>query len=304
VRAAAAKFLWRDEYAIFRNTEPIDSGRCLLRSGIGGRALLTKRKTAKNPRVALASQLLARLLGHFGLRLQRAAENGTGAAAASQRYYKPAPTCQIPELPTLYSLFLGERSDGLFVEVGAFDGISFSNSSCLAEAGWSGILIEPISGFAEECRRRYRGNNRIQVVEAAVGAENSTADIWVGGAFSSTCDEVVARYRCLQWSKAAMDGATRLSVRQLTLDEILHAANPAGKAVDVLIVDVEGAQTAVFQGFSIDRWRPNMIIAELLHTHPELHDISCNDAALQQSIVQAGYCVVFKDCINTVFVRA
>ena len=29
-----------------------------------------------------------------------------------------------------------------------------------------------------------------------------------------------------------------------------------------------------------------------------------DDAALQQNIVQAGYCVVFKDCINTVFVRA
>ena len=31
---------------------------------------------------------------------------------------------------------------------------------------------------------------------------------------------------------------------------------------------------------------------------------SVDDAALQQNIVQAGYCVVFKDCINTVFVRA
>jgi len=254
--------------------------------------------------VALASQLVNGLLGRIGLRLQRLPENGAGEAPATQHYYEPAPTCQIPELATLYSLFVGERSDGLFVEVGAFDGISFSNSSCLAQVGWSGILIEPIPRFAEACRTRYRGNNRIQIVEAAVGAENSTVEISLGGPFSSTNDAVVTRYRSLEWSKAAVHGSTRLSVRQLTLDEILGAANLAGKPVDVLIVDVEGAEAAVFQGFSIERWRPKMIIAELSHTHPDLHDISWNDAVLQQNIVQAGYFVVYKDSINTVFARA
>jgi FkbM family methyltransferase len=254
--------------------------------------------------VAFALQLLNGLLGSVGLHVQRVPENGAGEAPAGQPYYKPAPTCQIPELATLYCLFLGERSDGVFVEVGAFDGISFSNSSCLAEVGWSGILIEPIPAFAAQCRTRYRGNGRIQIIEAAVGAENATVDISVGGAFTSTCDEVVTRYRSLRWSKAAVQGSTRLSVRQFTLDEILDAANLAGKPVDVLIVDVEGAEQAVFQGFSIDRWRPKMIIAELSHTHPDLHDIARNDAMLQQHIVQAGYCVAFKDRINTVFARA
>ena len=253
---------------------------------------------------ALASRLLTALLGRVGLRLQRVPGNGAGKAPATRHYYQPAPTCQIPELASLYSLFLGERSDGLFVEVGAFDGISFSNSSCLAEVGWSGILIEPIPGFAEECRRRYRGNDRIQIVEAAVGAEHSTVEIAVGGPFTSTNDEVFTRYGRLEWSKAAVHGSTRLRVQQLTLDEVLDAANPAGKPVDVLIVDVEGAEKAVFQGFSIDRWRPNMIIAELSHTDPELHDICWNDAVLQQDIVAAGYFVVYKDRINTVFARA
>jgi FkbM family methyltransferase len=265
-------------------------------------ALLTT--TGTTGRVTRASQLVNGLLGRVGWRLQRLPQNGVGGARARQLYYKPTPTCQISELATLYSLYLGERSDGLFVEVGAFDGISFSNSSCLAEVGWSGILIEPIPSFADECRTRYRGNDRIQIVEAAVGAENSTVEISVGGPFTSTNDEVVTRYHSLKWSKAAVQGATRLIVRQLTLDEILHAVNLAGNSIDVLIVDVEGAETGVFQGFSIDRWRPKLIIAELSHTHPDFHDISWKDAVLQQKIVQAGYIVVYKDYINTVFARA
>jgi hypothetical protein len=114
----------------------------------------------------------------------------------------------------------------------------------------------------------------------------------------------MTRYGSLEWSKAAVHDSTRLRVRQLTLDEVLHTANLAGKPVDVLIVDVEGAEKAVFQGFSIDRWRPKIIIAELSHTHPDLHDISRNDAVLQQNIVHAGYSVVYKDRVNTVFARA
>jgi FkbM family methyltransferase len=254
--------------------------------------------------VASALQLVNALLGRVGLRLQRVPEHRAGEAPGTRHYYQPTPTCQIPELASLYSLFLGERSDGLFVEVGAFDGIRFSNSSCLAEVGWSGILIEPVPSFAEACRTLYRGNDRIRIVEAAVGATNSTVEISVGAEFTSTNDQVMARYGNLEWSKAAVRGATRLTVRQLTLDEILEAANLAGAAVDVLIVDVEGAEQAVFQGFSIDRWRPKMIIAELSHTHPDLHDICGNDATLLQEIVDSGYAVVYKDHINTVFARA
>jgi FkbM family methyltransferase len=253
--------------------------------------------------VALAAQLVNSLLGHVGLRLQRI-DNATVDPETVAAYYRLAPTCQIAELATLYSLFLGERRQGVFVEVGAFDGISFSNSSCLAEAGWAGVLIEPIPAFAAKCRSRYRDNERIQVIEAAVGAENSTVEISIGGHFTSTNDEVTARYGQLEWSKAAVRKPTRLTVRQSRLDDILEAALPAATSVDVLIVDVEGAEQAVFDGFSMQRWRPRMIIVELSHTHPDLHDISRNDAVLQQRIVQAGYSVVYKDRINTVFVRA
>ena len=72
----------------------------------------------------------------------------------------------------------------------------------------------------------------------------------------------------------------------------------------VTIVDVEGAEASVFAGFSISRWKPTMIIAELTHTHPDLHVISAGDAHLQSAIQKAGYSVVYKDAINTVFARA
>ncbi|HEX4240904.1 MAG TPA: FkbM family methyltransferase [Steroidobacteraceae bacterium] len=242
------------------------------------------------------------VLGRVGLELRAAGRGGRKADAALGEFYRPAGTCQVRELATLYRLFLGERREGLFVEVGAFDGISFSNSSCLADAGWHGVLIEPIPRFAQQCRERYRGNDRIRIIEAAVGAGESQVEITVAGPFTSTNGNVVERYRSLEWSSTALEGASVITVPQRPLDGILEEAG-GGRALDVLIVDVEGAEDAVFSGFSLERWRPRMIIVELSHTHPDLHAISAHDALLQRSIASAGYAVVYKDSINTVLAR-
>jgi len=166
-------------------------------------------------------------------------------------------------------MFLGERGNGFFVECGAFDGISYSNSSCLADAGWSGILIEPIPEFAKMCRERYIDNPRIQIVETAVGANTELINISVAGPLTTSNNLLLQSYSEIQWAKSAVSDARTISVPQKTLDDIL-AATDTSKQIDVLIVDVEGAEDSVFKGFTFDIWRPKMVIVELVHTHPDL----------------------------------
>ena len=243
-------------------------------------------------------------LRRVGFRLERIAPESDGESVAPvppSSFYKPSPSCQVSELATLYRLFLGERTDGFFVEVGAYDGISFSNSSCLAEAGWHGILIEPVPQFAQACRDRYRGNERIKVVETAIGAINSSVEINVADFLTTTNNALLAGYRNIDWAKESVKETTALTVSQRLLDDVLETSAP-NKPIDVLIVDVEGAEASVFAGFTFERWRPRMIIVELAHTHPDLHSVSTADADLQRQIEKWGYSIVYKDSINTVFV--
>lgn len=239
------------------------------------------------------------VLGTVGLSLQRVGRQPDASEPSTAGFYRPPASCQIRELATLYRLFLGERRDGLFVEVGAYDGITFSNSSCLADVGWHGILIEPVPDFAEACRQRYRGNDRVQVIQAAVGATNEPIEITVAGVLSTTDQGLLAKYRELEWAKGDVEHARTLTVTQRTLDDVLDAA-AVNRQIDVLIVDVEGAEAAVFAGFTVLRWRPRMIIAELSHTHQDLHARSA-DAGLQRQIESWGYSVIYKDEINTIF---
>jgi FkbM family methyltransferase len=39
--------------------------------------------------------------------------------------------------------FFGEDSSGRFLDIGAYDGVTFSNVRRLWELGWSGVLVEP-----------------------------------------------------------------------------------------------------------------------------------------------------------------
>ena len=87
-----------------------------------------------------------------------------------------------------------------------------------------------------------------------------------------------------------------------TLDKLLEE-NKVSAKFDVLVVDVEGFEGAVFEGFTISRWLPKMIIAELADTHPDLSVTAASDATLSAKIEAGGYRIVYKDSINTVFVH-
>jgi hypothetical protein len=239
-------------------------------------------------------------LRRLGFRLQKISPEQVSETKSPPSFYSPTSSCQIPELASLYSIFLGERSNGFFVECGAYDGISYSNSSCLADAGWSGILIEPIPEFAKLSRERYISNPRVQVVEVAVGSKADNIDINIAGPLTTSSDNLILNYSQIEWSKPWVNNTRTISVPQRTLDDILEET-ATSKQIDVLIVDVEGAEDSVFKGFTLEIWCPKMIIVELAHTHPDLHVIASMDAELQKTIQNHGYSIVYKDKINTVF---
>lgn len=237
-------------------------------------------------------------LGAARLRLERIP---APVDRAGQDFYRPPQSCQISNLGFLYELAFGKRANGYFVEVGAFDGETFSNSSFLADLGWTGVLIEPMPAFAEMCRERHRQND-VTVVDKAVGASSGLVSLYAAGALSSTSERQIEEYRHVDWAQESVRSAQPVTVELTTLDELLLAAEaPIG--FDLLVVDVEGGESAVFEGFDIDHWRPKIMIVELADTHPDLQTTRVADAALGRSIAERGYGVLYKDSINTVFFR-
>ena len=217
-------------------------------------------------------------------------------------YYEQQESCQVPQLDFLFQLFLGRKESGVFVEIGAHDGVSCSNTWGLARRGWTGYLVEAIPEYAEKCRQNHKGHKNVIVEEIAIGAtEGEEVTFNIGGQLTTANTELNLEYKEISWAKSIIT-STQIQVVIKRLDTFLeeHGISPS---FDLLVIDVEGFEAQVFSGFELPKWRPKMLIVELTDTHPDLRTNANSDAYLGQEILSKNYQIVYKDCINTVFVH-
>jgi FkbM family methyltransferase len=212
---------------------------------------------------------------------------------------------QMLELAALYGRWFGARTDGSFVEVGAYDGETLSNTACLADRGWRGLYVEPVPDYAVRCRRRHARNPRVLVAECAVGAAAGTVELQVRGLLSGIAEGHQRAFDVAGWA-AGFPRERRIKVPQQPLDAVLEAATIA-PGFELLVVDVEGYEAAVFEGFDIARWRPTMMIVELCdggQDYSGFPDLAREHAGVRARLLAAGYAAVHVDSVDTVFVSA
>ncbi len=197
-----------------------------------------------------------------------------------------------------------ERPHGYFVEVGAYDGITLSNTYFLEQMGWTGVLIEPIQPLWERAAALRR---RSHVVHAACGKRGSSgvAKFTVAQnvpvlSFLSADDE--HRERCLR------EGATLIEteVPFTTLTDVLVRARnqppPSGTpwrdggwSIDVVSIDTEGCELDVLDGFDLERFRPRVLVME--------NDRPAGEA-IEPHLAERGYRKFHRQKINDFYVRA
>ena len=145
--------------------------------------------------------------------------------------------------------FLGD-APGVFVDVGAHDPVAGSQSHHLEQAGWTGILVEPLA----DCARRLRAERRARVFEVAAGApedDGQERPFILAGSLSTLAAHTVV-------APEVHRTVGRVLVR--TLDSMLAEAGI--DRLDFISIDVEEAQHAVLRGFSIARFRPRLMLVE------------------------------------------
>lgn len=65
-------------------------------------------------------------------------------------------------------LFFGGKKDGFYVDIGANDGVSFSNTYIFEQFGWNGICVEPLPDIFSKLRQ----NRKCACYNVAVAAES------------------------------------------------------------------------------------------------------------------------------------
>ena len=190
------------------------------------------------------------------------------------------------------------------------------------------VVVEPCaasSSFAllhNDCAHTSSAvpNEELAAVAAAVtsmvlccSSANSAADTSVtvaaAAVFSSAVVDVAARTNCADSIAVACTSAAVACPPWLGLEpglDTLMEKIEVPKEFDVLVVDVEGKEAEVFKTFELDEWKPKMLIVELEdghHSFQKYEGLIKEIKGLREYIKSKGYVEVFRDYINTVFVR-
>ena len=150
---------------------------------------------------------------------------------------------------------LGEKRNGYFVEFGAWDGVTLSNSYMLeTEFGWAGIVAEPSRRLASTLAESRRcaidtrcvwsdSNEKLTFAEVKNLVENSTLEQFVK---ADCCDR---------------SDAIKYTIETVSLNDLLEQ-HGAPTEIDYLSIDTEGSEFEILKACDFNRWRFSAITVE------------------------------------------
>lgn len=187
---------------------------------------------------------------------------------------------QAEEDKIVYERYFSSKRNGIFLELGALDGVTYSNTKFFEDTmGWSGILIEPIPENYERCRKI---RPRSLVYNCIVSSNPDPMEIYVNGAVSSV-KEHTSEHHYNGWHRPI--NAKSIIVACRRLDDILHGAGI--RHIDFWSLDVEGAEYEVLKTMDWDI-TVKVICIETLGDESMVN--SCRDILRQQGFRFDGPC--------------
>jgi FkbM family methyltransferase len=136
-----------------------------------------------------------------------------------------------------------------FIDIGANDGVLFSNTYLFAKKGAKGVCIEPSLKTFRKMRLNHLCNSKVKCVYAAVSDFNGNIYIKEKG-YESTLSTV---------SKFNSKGSKKVPCK--TFDNILKEF-PIFNTVDLLSIDVEGHEEEVLRGLNSNKFSAKIVVIE------------------------------------------
>lgn len=143
--------------------------------------------------------------------------------------------------------YFGERT-GSFLDVGANDGVTFSNTWALTQLGWSGICVEPSHAAYVRLCNNYGSPSlaRVQCWPAAITPTDGPIDLYDSGTHLKQGDvallSTTVPSEMDRWKKSG-ETFTKTTVRGITFETLMKETGISH--YDFINIDCEGLDVAV-----------------------------------------------------------
>lgn len=150
--------------------------------------------------------------------------------------------------------FFNNKKNGFFVDVGAHDGIRFSNSYFFEQTlGWQGLCIEPIKNAYHELVQ----NRKTISINACAGKENGYAEFFNVQGDPDQLSGLVDSYHPLH--KKRMEGEIQKTNGSYSIERVpVYTLKSLFEKytithVDYLSLDTEGSEMEILEGIDFDK---------------------------------------------------
>lgn len=207
----------------------------------------------------------------------------------------------LSEFLSAYSL--SRKGDFTVIQIGANDGINNDPiHKFIKRDNWKGVLLEPQNFvFTEFTQKIYANNTGINVLNAAIGAEDGILPMykigfsttrWATGLSSFSKEQVlkafdngIVAYNCKEYGEAIPTDKSKWisqeEVRVVSPESLIREFRI--KKIDLLQIDAEGFDLEVIRIFDLNKHQPKVVVFENA-------GLSDNDYLLALNILkEAGY---------------
>jgi len=182
-----------------------------------------------------------------------------------------------------------------FIDIGAYNGITGSNTFLFALMGAKGLCFEPVAKTFNYLRKLYFLNSKIICTNVGISDSFSSYLIRADGELSTILEtEDPVNRACLvdYINENAM--STKIIVKPLTYYQELY---PEFHHIDLVSIDVEGHELNVVRSIDFERTHAKTIILE------SLGGKTTNYSSIEKIFVDNNLIPVLTNQLNTIFVH-
>ena len=157
----------------------------------------------------------------------------------------------------VFEQLLPNKECGLFVDIGAHDGVAYSNTYILEKSHqWQGLAVEPIPEVYEKLRK----NRKCEMVNACVSEKTGKRLFRINAGYDEMLSGLVNEYHPNHLKRMSGDEYREVEVNCFCFNDLMKKYEI--HSIDYLSIDVEGAELSILENIDYKAHNINVIGVE------------------------------------------
>lgn len=162
----------------------------------------------------------------------------------------------------LYESFFKEQTNGFYLDIGAHDGITLSNTYLFEKLGWDGVCVEPLP----DVFKKLELNRKCKLHNCVVSNKTGTENFLVLEGYTEMLSGILENYDPnhlirIENELNMMGGSKKIIVTESITFDDLNLPNK----IDFISLDVEGSEIKILESIDFNKYEIHIMSIEVNH---------------------------------------